>query len=278
MYLHNVVCKRGSDRIRDHENRRPWRFQHRPASSLPMPIGENRIQTNVYDNGTRSNTAQVPVELKPVGTKHRCSNVFLPLAIYRSTALSFPFSHHCRTRPRRKGKGDFMILPGTKSFLRPKAVWFLLLLQVVLPLAVGTAQDSGSFEGTLSATGKREFIEFPEGRPVFTFAMEGHVNLKAAMGETENFWANWIGLWDAQTGGVARCVWKDGQGQQIYLVFKGVEFKKGAELTGQIIGGTGGFKGIRGEVTFTWTSSAKGSVDGIASGFAKDLKGTYQIP
>lgn len=140
------------------------------------------------------------------------------------------------------------------------------------------AEETGSFEGTLTASGNRQALDFIEGRPVFTFRLEGHVNLKNAVGETGDFWAKWAGLWDAKTGGTARCVWDDMQGQKIYVVLTGTQLKEGATLTGEFVGGTGDFKGIQGNLIFTWTSASFNTGEKVITGYSKDLKGTYRIP
>jgi len=140
------------------------------------------------------------------------------------------------------------------------------------------AEQAGAFEGTLTASGSRQVLDFSEGRPVFTFALEGHVNLTNAVGQTGDFWARWIGLWDAQTGGVIRCVWDDMKGHKVYVVLSGTQMKEGASLTGEFVGGTGPFEGIQGNFIFTWTTVSFETGDHVVAGYAKDIKGTYRIP
>lgn len=148
----------------------------------------------------------------------------------------------------------------------------------LLPLRAVRAGETGTFEGTLTASGARQTLDFMEDRTVFTFTLEGHINLVNAVGETGDFWAKWIGLWDTQTGGSARCVWDDMNGQQIYVALTGTQLEKGATLTGELVGGTGAFKGIQGNFSFTWTSVSLNTGDDVMAGFAKNIKGTYQLP
>ena len=149
---------------------------------------------------------------------------------------------------------------------------------LMLPCGLTAAERSGTFEGTLSASGERQTLDFIEGRSVFTFSLEGHVNLKNAVGETGDFWARWIGLWDTQTGGTIRCVWDNMHGEKIYVVLSGTQMKEGATLTGEFIGGTGEFKGIQGNFIFTWTTVSFNTGDAVVAGYAKDIKGSYRIP
>ena len=170
------------------------------------------------------------------------------------------------------------------SARRNDSSWCLrVIVLVVLALSLQPgqwvrAEQTGTFEGTLTASGSRQVLDFSEGRPVFTFALEGHVNLANAVGETADFWAKWIGLWDEQTGGTIRCVWDDMRGNKIYVVLSGTRMKEGATLTGEFVGGTGPFEGIQGNFIFTWTTVSFETGDHVAAGYAKDIKGTYRIP
>ncbi len=160
-----------------------------------------------------------------------------------------------------------------------KALLIVLTISVlILPWQPVSAEQTGSFEGSLTADGKRRTLDFIEGRSVFTFFLEGHVNLTNAVGDTGDFWAEWIGLWDSRTGGTIRCVWDDMHGQKIYVVLSGTQMKEGATLTGEFIGGTGAFKGIQGNFIFTWTTVSFNTGDAVVAGYAKDIKGSYRIP
>lgn len=162
---------------------------------------------------------------------------------------------------------------------------FLSAIMIVIAMAVVAqpfeavhAEEFVTFEGTLTANGHRKDLAFIEGRAVFTFALEGHVNLSTKIGETGDFWADWIGLWDTKTGGTVRCVWDDLHGHKIYVVLTGSQMKKGARLTGEFVGGTGIFKGIQGSFAFSWTSVVFQPEGKVIAGYAKDIKGSYRIP
>ncbi|MBC2745326.1 MAG: hypothetical protein HGJ93_20510 [Desulfosarcina sp.] len=147
-----------------------------------------------------------------------------------------------------------------------------------LSCGVVFAEETGTFEGTLTASGNRQILDFMEGRTVFTFSLEGHVNLKNAVGETSDFWADWVGLWDSKAGGTVRCVWDDMKGHKIYVVLNGTQLEKGATLTGEFVGGTGPFQGIQGNFIFTWTTVSFDTGDKVIAGYAKDIKGSYRLP
>lgn len=170
-----------------------------------------------------------------------------------------------------------------KRFHWATPIFFGILIGITLSSATLTppdalAEEAGTFEGTLNASGKRQVLEFAEERRVFTFFLEGHVNLTNAVGETRDFWAEWIGFWDTKSGGVVRCVWKDLKGEKIYVALTGTQMQEGATLNGEFIDGTGKFKGIQGGFRFTWTSVSFDTGDQVTAGYAKDIQGTYRIP
>jgi hypothetical protein len=176
------------------------------------------------------------------------------------------------------GKGDFMNVQGKASPVWRKVVVFMVLLNLIVLLAEGAAQETGTFKGTLNAMGEKKSIDFTENRSVFTFFLQGHVNLKDGVGNTADFWAQWVGLWDTETGGTARCVWKNENGAKIFLVIDGNQLEKGAHLEGTLVGGTGPFKGIEGNLSFTWTSLSLETGDHVIAGYAKNIEGSYRIP
>jgi hypothetical protein len=171
-----------------------------------------------------------------------------------------------------------MIENRSEAFAMVRMLAWLVLMWFSIPVVGLDAQESGTFEGTLNASGTRQIFDFMEGRTVFTFSLEGHVNLKRETIKRKDFWARWIGIWDTETGGSARLVWDDTTGQKIFIVVDGIPMEKGATLTGELVGGTGDFSGIQGRVTFSWTSISLDSGDEIIAGYADDVKGSYRIP
>ena len=142
------------------------------------------------------------------------------------------------------------------------------------------AGEKGAFTGTWVANGSKESLAFGESRETAIFKVSGLVNLVNSIGKEKEYWANCIGLADAETGSDIRCVWRSLDGQEIYLTLKGTRMEEGSRITGSIVGGSGSVKGITGSLDFTWSDMSFRQVNaetGI-SGFSKDLNGTYQIP
>ena len=153
-------------------------------------------------------------------------------------------------------------------------VFVTMLAQVPNP---STAEE-GTFTGTWIASGERQLQDFMEGRQVFTFHVKGHVNLKDPVGDVTDFWSDCSGLWDAQTGSTARCVWRSMDGQRVFIVMNGQLLQEGLQVTGEIVGGTGILAGIEGSFTFTWTSVFVNEDADTLTGHTENLAGTYRMP
>ena len=153
-----------------------------------------------------------------------------------------------------------------------------IAMATVLPVRYAAAQQTGSFEGSWVASGKRQPFDFVEGRQVGTFNLAGNVSLKDEFSGIEDFWAECIGLSDSLTGSSARCVWRSLNGEKAYSVLSGEPLKEGVRVTGEFVGGTDSLKGLTGTFNFTWTSTFMNKNQGIFTGHTKDLKGSYKIP
>ncbi len=145
-------------------------------------------------------------------------------------------------------------------------------------MAPSAGADSGVFAGTWIASGSRQPFEFAEGREVFPFQLEGHVNLRTGVGRTEDFWSTCVGLWDSQTGGTTRCVWRSLAGDRVYSVLRGEPLRVGVAVTAEIVGGTGALEGITGSYEFTWHTLDDSEEDDVLTGHARDLNGSFEIP
>lgn len=166
-----------------------------------------------------------------------------------------------------------------RFLLRLFVCGFLLLSSSFL--ADSHAADSGEFKGGWIANGTRTPFPFDDGRQVFTFKLGGHVNLQTTIGKKKDYWAECVGLADSTTGVIGRCTWKDLSGPEIYLTIQSDKLQQGSQVTGTIIGGTGPFKGISGELAFNWLSvitqtDAEGIVN--VTGQTKNLGGSYRTP
>jgi hypothetical protein len=159
-----------------------------------------------------------------------------------------------------------------------KFVILLVAVTVVMPTPFLTAAEDGTFTGTWIASGERQVQDFVEGREVFTFRVKGHVNLKDGLGEVADFWSACSGLWDAETGSTARCVWRGLEGQKVFIVMNRQPLKEGVQVTGKIIGGTGKLEGIEGAFTFTWTAVFIDEDNNTLTGHTENISGTYRLP
>jgi hypothetical protein len=87
-----------------------------------------------------------------------------------------------------------------------------------------------------------------------------------------------VELWDSETGGSARCVWKEAQPQDaVFLDLRGPMVKEDAKISGEFAGGTGQFEGLIGTLSFTWSTVFGDSSGRVLTGFAKDLSGSYML-
>ncbi|RNC68255.1 MAG: hypothetical protein ED859_10975 [Desulfuromonadales bacterium] len=165
------------------------------------------------------------------------------------------------------------------SFFRIFLCGFLLLATSSLTESYGA--ESGDFRGSWIANGTRTPFPFGAGRQVFTFRIVGHVSLQAPLGKKKDFWSDCIGLADTTTGMTGRCVWKDLGGPEIYLTIQSSQMEQGNQVVGTLVGGTGPFAGISGDVTFNWTSvTTQIDADGVVTvnGQTKNIIGRYQKP
>lgn len=154
----------------------------------------------------------------------------------------------------------------------------------VLLLSAGTvtksqAAEEGGFKGTWVANGTREAFPFGD-RKIYSFEISGHVSLQTALGNKKNYWSNCVGLSDSVTGSVARCVWKDLDGPEVYITLQSDRLQTNSQVTGSIVGGSEPLKGISGDLSFVWsdvTFLEDGGVESV-TGQTLDLSGTYRIP
>lgn len=142
------------------------------------------------------------------------------------------------------------------------------------------AAEEGSFAGTWVANGSKEVLAMGSEREAAIFNLSGHVHLDKGIGKEGDYWAECIGLADAETGSDIRCVWKSMGGDEIYLTLKGTRMEKGSNVVGTIIGGTGRAKGITGTLRFTWSMASfkQANKETGIGGFSKDLSGSYKLP
>lgn len=145
---------------------------------------------------------------------------------------------------------------------------------------IACAGQTNLFKGSWIANGSRQIFPFGKDRNVYTFQLAGHVNLEDAIGDKLDFWSEIIGISDSKTGTEARCVWRDLDGRELFLVLKNDRMQPDGLVTGQIVGGTGKFAEATGELSFKWSSISfyRDNIKATISGQALDLKGKIQLP
>ena len=147
-----------------------------------------------------------------------------------------------------------------------------------IPTEDARAEHEGIFKGSWIASGTRQLLDFAEDREVFTFHVEGHLNLEDDVGKISDFWSECIGLWDALKGGNTRCVWRSLGGDKIYSELSGHLMEEQVAVQGKFIGGTGKAEGIEGEFTLTSSSIFYNGDERILTLHSKDIAGSYRIP
>ncbi|MEZ5583139.1 MAG: hypothetical protein R3F37_10575 [Candidatus Competibacteraceae bacterium] len=82
----------------------------------------------------------------------------------------------------------------------------------LVPMREALAEQEGTFKGRWIANGERSLLDFLPDRSVFSFDLQGHINLEDEVGGVGDYWSDCVGLWDSVTGGSMRCVWRGREG------------------------------------------------------------------
>lgn len=137
-----------------------------------------------------------------------------------------------------------------------------------------------SFTGSWAASGTKDVMPFGENRETALFKLAGYVSLKQAIGNHTRYWAECIGLADTGSGSNGRCVWRAPDGQELYLTLEFTLLARGANVSGIIVGGTGLVEGIRGKLSFAWTTMTLHRLNNSTDigGYATNMSGSYQLP
>ena len=152
-------------------------------------------------------------------------------------------------------------------------------LVAVVSVAVSAArpeQAAGTvFEGTWSATGRRQSLPTEDGGTAATVQLSGPVTLSVGEGLSRGFHGELIGFDDGRSVRAGRWVWTDTRGDRLFGELAGDGLRTGHRFTGTITGGTGRYAGIGGRFAFTWqyVVDAEG---GEIQGRTSDLSGQYQ--
>ena len=158
-------------------------------------------------------------------------------------------------------------------------ILFGSLLLTTGALTESQAAEEGDFKGNWVANGTREAFPFGD-RKIYSFEISGHVNLQTKLGKKKNYWSTCVGLSDSVTGSVARCVWRDLEGPEVYITLQSDRLQTNSRVTGSIVGGTEHLEGISGDLSFVWSDVTFLEEAGVESvtGQTLDLSGTYRVP
>jgi hypothetical protein len=138
--------------------------------------------------------------------------------------------------------------------------------------ALASASQESAFEGTWTASGRRQSIPLESGRSAAIVEISGAVVLTLGDGLSRGFHGEAIGFDDGEGLVVGRSVWTDENGDQLFSRLQGEPLEKGRRFTGTIMGGTGRYEGYSGEYSFTWQYLLS-SEDGMLQGRAVGLSG-----
>jgi len=128
------------------------------------------------------------------------------------------------------------------------------------------------FEGTWSATGRRQLVAIEGGAKAAIVEISGAVVITSGEGLSRGFRGEAIGFDDGQGLSVGRAVWTDENGDRLFSRLKGEPMQTGKGLVGTITGGTGRYAGLEGEFSFTWQYVVPAE-DGVIQGRSVGLKG-----
>jgi len=150
-----------------------------------------------------------------------------------------------------------------------------LALASLVPGAAGQGTAPAewrSFQGTWSASGRRQAVAVEGGAVATVVGISGAVVLKTGEALGRGFEAEAIAFDDGEGLSVGRCVWTDAHGDRIFSRLKGEPLVTGRRIVGTITGGTGRYEGLEGEYSFTW-QYVVAAEDGAIQGRAVRLEG-----
>jgi hypothetical protein len=146
------------------------------------------------------------------------------------------------------------------------------LALVFAGVALVSAGQESSFEGTWSASGRRHAVALEDGKEAAIVELSGAVVLASGEGLSGGFRGEVIGFDDGEGLSVGRSVWTDENGDQLFSRLKGGRIETGRRISGTVTGGTGRYAGLSGEYSFTWRYVVL-SEDGRIQGRVVDLSG-----
>ena len=160
--------------------------------------------------------------------------------------------------------------------MRRAAIGALALLAVTSAAAVSTQEGWRTFEGSWSATGRRESVPIEGEGAAAIVHVSGALVLALGDGLSRGFQADVIAFHDGVASSVGRAVWTDERGDRVFSTLEGEALETGRRIRGTITGGTGRYEGLSGEYTLSWQYVVRAE-DGAIQGRSADLKGRYRV-
>lgn len=162
-----------------------------------------------------------------------------------------------------------------------------LLLAILLGAATAHAQaaadklpNEGTFSGSWHLEGKVEPTKVGDAT-VNVAHVQGKVTLESAGGLSREFDGVCNAVSDKKTGGTGRCVWTDAKGDEVVIGIEGSILGSAGtvrEAKGKVIGGTGRYAGIEGEIHLDWLFVESGKSDHRFQGYVTKLQGSWKRP
>ena len=87
------------------------------------------------------------------------------------------------------------------------------------------------------------------------YRFHGPAKVRSKDGLAREFESLCLGVSDNETGGVARCVWTDGEGERIFIELSGEIIGPTGTVraaVGAVVGGTGRYRGMEGGFELDW--------------------------
>lgn len=151
----------------------------------------------------------------------------------------------------------------------------LQLTTSALTPRAGAAAVDAAFEGSWSASGRRQTLPTETGRAAI-ISISGAIVLKTGDGLAAGFEAEAIGFDDGGKSS-GRAVWTDSRGDRVFSTLSGEPLEQGRRVTGTITGGTGRYAGVTGEYALTWQYAVADESD-VVHGRSNDLRGRIRRP
>lgn len=138
--------------------------------------------------------------------------------------------------------------------------------------------QSGTFTARWTARGQVERVPFPDHREPYIVWHHGELFLIERHGMPHALETRCIGFGEQGVKAEGRCEFRDADGDSFYAELTTVGLTPGAPVTGVIVGGTGKYKGIRGDLRSDgWDYGSDVPEDDLVHAYMDAITGTWTI-